>query len=430
MLLSSWVQPRVRRAGRIMVIAAAVLVLSALSGARTAGNAASAGLPNEVVIGGLFSLTGEWSSLGVASQVALDLAAADINAEFTTAGSPLRVRVAVEDTRLIPETAQERLPLLVAQGARIVVGPQSSAEVRVLKPWADANGVLLISQGSTASSLSIPGDNILRFVPDDTHEIEALVALLLQDGIRAIVPVWRADTGNQGLAASARRLFAAAGGAVSAGVEYSAEAHDFAAEAASVSEQVRQAQAQYGAGAVAVFLAAFDEAVGLFHLAESDPVLSAVRWYGSDGVAQSEVLLADARAAAFAERVGFPCPNLGLEPSARDRWQPLVERISARTGYATDAFTLAAYDAAWVAALTYLETAPGADAATLRTTLLHIAGRYFGATGRITLNQAGDRDSGNYDFWAIRRDGGAFRWVRVARYEVSPGSPGSIRTED
>ena len=80
-----------------------------------------------------------------------------------------------------------------------VIGPQSSAEVARIKPYADANNILVISQGSTASSLAIPGDNILRFCPNDTREAEALVALLQHDGIRAIVPLWRNDAGNNGL---------------------------------------------------------------------------------------------------------------------------------------------------------------------------------------------------------------------------------------
>ena len=57
----------------------------------------------------------------------------------------------------------------------------------MIKPFADAHNILVISQGSTASSLAIPGDNILWFCPNDRSEAEALVALLQHDGIRAIV---------------------------------------------------------------------------------------------------------------------------------------------------------------------------------------------------------------------------------------------------
>ena len=69
----------------------------------------------------------------------------------------------------------------------------------MIKPFADAHNILVISQGSTASSLAVPGDNIFRFCPNDRREAEALVALLQHDGIRAIVPLWRNDAGNNGL---------------------------------------------------------------------------------------------------------------------------------------------------------------------------------------------------------------------------------------
>ena len=36
--------------------------------------------------------------------------------------------------------------------------------------YAEANDMLLISYGSTAPSLSIPDDNVYRFVPDETNQ--------------------------------------------------------------------------------------------------------------------------------------------------------------------------------------------------------------------------------------------------------------------
>ena len=55
-------------------------------------------------------------------------------------------------------------------GVRIIVGPQSSSEVAAIQPLANAEGVLVVSQGSTASSLAMPNDNVFRFVPNDHIE--------------------------------------------------------------------------------------------------------------------------------------------------------------------------------------------------------------------------------------------------------------------
>ena len=81
---------------------------------------------------------------------------------------------------------------------RIVIGPFTSAELIASRNYADTNDILLISPSSTSPSLAIPEDNIFRFLPDDTKEAQATANKMWQDGIRAIVPMWRNDTyGNE-----------------------------------------------------------------------------------------------------------------------------------------------------------------------------------------------------------------------------------------
>jgi branched-chain amino acid transport system substrate-binding protein len=87
----------------------------------------------------------------------------------------------------------EALKELAQKGVTVVIGPQSSAELALLKPYADAHDILLISQGSTASSLVIAGDNVFRLCPDDTLEAQAIVALMWHDGIGTLTPCWRGD---------------------------------------------------------------------------------------------------------------------------------------------------------------------------------------------------------------------------------------------
>jgi branched-chain amino acid transport system substrate-binding protein len=403
---------------------AGLAVLIALVATRSSAIAGDRSASDEIVIGALLSLTGDWSTLGRASAAALTIAAEDMNAEFAATGSPTRVRVIVEDTRLDPALAREKAAALAERGARVIVGPQSSAEVQAVKPWADSSGVVLISQGSTASALSIAGDNVIRLVPDDVREAEALVALLAADQIHALVPAWRGDVGNEGLYASTSRLFEAAGGTVAAGVRYAPDTRDFSGLVSTLRAQVEEMIAHHGAGSVAIYLAAFDEVVGIFDLAQHDPVLSSVHWYGSDGVALSDALLADSGAARFAEQVRYPNPLLGVDERQRDRWQPIADRIAGVTGTPPDAFGLTAYDAAWIAVLAQLFAGSQPGAAGLRQAVISTANRYDGITGPTTLNEAGDRRTGNFDFWAVRGVDGGHHWVRVARYEVTSGAGG------
>ncbi|HYJ79713.1 MAG TPA: ABC transporter substrate-binding protein [Longimicrobiaceae bacterium] len=373
----------------------------------------------EVVIGGVFSLTGNWSSLGVTSQAALELAVEDANLLLAPRG--LRFRADVRDTKLDPQLALSSLQALRAAGAQIVIGPQSSAELAVLKPYADANPVLLVSQSSTAGSLAIAGDNILRFTPADSLEGVAISALMWDEGIRAVVPVWRADAGNQGLHTATAARFGGLGGTVSTGVEYGTATSSFAATVAALSAQVGQALATRPASQVAVYLAGFDEVALLFAAAAADPTLASVRWYGSDGVALSAALLTPA-SAAFAEAVGYPNPIFGLDDSSRDSWKPVADRIKARSGMDPDAFALAVYDAVWVAAHAYLASPDQPSVDSLKARFVAAAATYHGTTGWIALNAAGDRKFADFDFWAIRTVGAGRAWVRVAHYDTRLGT--------
>jgi len=354
-----------------------------------------------------------------------------------------RVQVVVADTQLNPTTALQELQAMAKNGIRIVIGPQTSAEVRVLKPYADQNGIVLISQGSTASSLAIAGDNVFRFVADDTREAAAAAALLRADGIRTVIPVWRADTGNHDLAASVRQAVQADGGTVTDGVEYAANnqspasSQDFTAELQAIKAQISHAVAQSNAGSVGVYLSAFDEAAALFAQASADPIFSSVRWYGSDGTAFSQVFTTGP-AAAFATRVGFPCPTYALDDADAAKWQPVADQIVARTGIPPDALALSAYDALRVATLAAIQAGGTNDIEAFKQAFVQVAGSYRGITGSVALNDAGDRQAGDYDFWCICRGAMAtgqtpmgmpqelFAWTRVAVYKPLPDGTGTI----
>ena len=164
-----------------------------------------------VKIGVLADLTGSWSTLGKNTVAALQIAANQIQ---TDTNGRRRFQLLVRDTHLDPSTALDVIMDLDHRGVKIVIGPQSSSEVAAIKPYADAHNILVISQGSTASSLAFPGDNILRFCPNDILEAQAIVALMLHDGIGTIVPLWRNDRGNNGLHDSVQIRFQALGGGV------------------------------------------------------------------------------------------------------------------------------------------------------------------------------------------------------------------------
>ena len=365
-------------------------------------------------IGVLVSLTGSWSTLGKNTVAALQIAANQIADQ--TRGRQ-RFQLLIRDTQLDPSEALNAIQDLNSRGVKIIIGPQSSAEVAMIKPFADANNILVISQGSTASSLAIPNDNIFRFCPNDIREAEAIVALMQHDGIRAIVPLWRNDAGNNGLHDSVQIRFQALGGTVTPGFRYEPTTSDFSAAESSVSSQIANLIAGgTNPSSIAVYLAAFDEVVGVFDLAWNYPALVNTVWYGSDGVALSAVLLDDPVAGAFAIHSRYPNPIFGLPDALQNRWQPIANAIEARTGITADAFALSAYDALFVVQNALVHANPQKNFGNFKAAFVNEADHFNGVTGSTALDAAGDRENGDFDFWAVRLQDARATWVRIGTY--------------
>ena len=377
---------------------------------------------HEITIGGLFSLTGNWATLGVTSKAAMELGIEDVNQYLASGSTGYHFTASIQDTKLDPAIASTSLAALKSSGVEVVIGPQSSAEVAALKTYVNDNSMLLVSQSSTAGTLAIANDNVFRLTPSDTLEAVALVGVMNADGMKTIIPYWRNDPGNVGLQVATRALFGATG-TVKAGVQYDATTTDFNASLATIKTQVQAAIAERGGTAgVAVAHAGFDEVVEIFKLAAADPVLGSVRWYGTDGTALNEPLRTNAVAAGFAKKVNFWTPTPGVDDGAKARWQPVAQRIAAKAGGAQpDAFALAVYDAVWITAQAYLAVGGTGHTAALKSAFVTAADAFYGASGWTKLNAAGDRQFGDFDFFALSQNGSTFTWGLAAQYNTQTG---------
>jgi len=375
-----------------------------------------------VTVGALLPLSGDLASYGETSQAALDEAVAAVQADGN------RVSLSVKDTATDPAKALEGLTSLKEQGVKLVIGPYSSSEVREVKDFADKNGIIMISPLSTATSLAVPDDNVLRFTPDDEQEGLAVANLAWADGIRTIVPITRDDEGNRGLQSAMKPVFEALGGKVGPTITYAAGKEDFTDEVRALSARITEASA--GGGPVGVYLTAFGEVTKLFRAAAGSPELESVRWYGSDSVALSKGLIEDATSASFAVKAGYPNPILGMRDADSALWKPVVDRLSARLGRTPDAFALAAYDALVVGVGALKGPGEKLEVAALRKAIVNAARDHTGLTGPTELNAAGDRSLGNYDFWAVCAREAGSEWVRVATYTAGAnGGAGVAKRE-
>ena len=365
---------------------------------------------------GLFSLTGNWSSLGLASKSALEIASDDINQYLTSKNINYGMKFTINDTKLDAELAKSYFTKAKNEGAKFIIGPQSSAELAALKPLSDDAQLLVISQGSTAGSLGIPDDAIFRFCPPDKIEGAAMATTIYNRGFRGLVTVARDDAGNKGLQTTTGAEFTKKGGQTVVIAPYAATGANYSTLVAAIKTQVNTLTGLHSADKVGVYLASFDEGVEIFKLAAADPALNSVKWFGGDGVALSTALLSNSTAADFAIKSGFFAPSFGLPTATEAQWKPIAARIKAKTGVEPDAFALAAYDAAWTIAYT-LEATSGSiiDFANMKNKFITQANARTGITGPTIIDANGDRAAGTFDYFGIVKEGTNYVWKLVGK---------------
>ena len=400
-------------------VAAAAIVFSGQDDSDSTGTmtppSSSQDLGDIVQIGSILPITGDLSTHGVEGKVTVELAVEDFNAYLDeNTDVSWELDIAVEDTGSNPVNALEKLSSLNAKNIKFVVGPQSSAEVRNIKGYADTNGMLLISPSSTAPSLAIPGDNVYRLIPDDTKQGPALANLFADRGIEVVIPIWRGDAWGDGLTENTRESFTAMGGIMDEGIRYNPEAPEFSVSASVLAETVTGYSETHGLDRIGVLVISFAEVLPLMQSSSEHEILDEVAWFGSDGNTQEQKLVDDPIALEFSQTVGFTTTQVAF--SDNPIHDSVKQRVMDKLGRVPNSYAFSSYDAVWLAGLSYLE-AGSADIDDLKAALPTVASEYSGAIGSTTLNEAGDLATADYEIWTIRDA----QWIVSDRYVTATG---------
>jgi ABC-type branched-subunit amino acid transport system substrate-binding protein len=397
-----------------------------------------------VRFGALLPITGVSSSSGKSTEAALEMALNDVNANFSKSNSSLRYELVMHDTESDPTVSLEKLRLLAKEGIRIVIGPATSAELKATKDFADKNDIILFSPSSTAPSLAVEGDNVFRLVPDDSHQAKAISKMMWDQGIRLVIPFWRDDVYGSELMQAVRANFQAMGGEFDKYAEklgYAPRTGHLAASLHRINfimwdnalkvleSRLQSAISQYGIDKVGVYLVSLDEVTPIFIQAYSHPVLSKVKWYGSDGSALNDALVRHYESGFFAVNTSFYNPIPRFDNNNDDNgnlYDNLLEKIRKEVHTEPSPYSAAAYDILWVAAIAENMTRHNVNNITdiqgiqdLRDAIIRSAKSYIGVTGNTTLNNMGDRAKGEYDFWKVTTnmsdDKEPFGWIKTDR---------------
>ncbi|MCH6571161.1 MAG: ABC transporter substrate-binding protein [Thaumarchaeota archaeon] len=372
-------------------------------------------LSGEVKIGLILPLTGDLATHGEENWEGSKLGVVDFNKHLEKLGAGWNLKMVSEDSATSPVIALEKLTSLNAKGISIIVGLETSSNIRNIKGYAESNNMLLVSCCSSAPALAIKNDNLYRLVPDDSNQGTALAKLIQHEGIEVIVPVWRADTWGDGISDATTGSFVERGGITDEGIRYNPESPEFSASTSLLAEKVRGYVDEYGADKVAVLFLGFVEILQFTQSASQHEVLDDVRWFGPGSNTKEYKLIDDPIGLEFSTSVQFTTVHVAATKN------PIYERVQAhlieQLGRTPSTFVHPSYDVVWIIGLSILET-QSTDVSKIKSVFSDVAGHYYGAIGPTILNEAGDLAQANYEVWGIR--GG--EWVLLGQYTSATDS--------
>ena len=388
-------------------------------------------------VGALLILDGNPGYTDDLALAAMWAAVDDFNAGREAAGG-FYIDLAVQRIRISPGYAPSpdpdaldglRAAYANGSGPSLYVGPSTSENAARVLPYANANGIVLISPSSTAPSLAVPGDSLFRMAaPDSLRGIVLGDMISDRRSVTDLVVAVRNDSWGRGIdAATADRM----GGDTSVTRVAFAEAGqnwtDVAARLdAGIAAASASAASRVGGGQAAVLFIGFDgDFAAVAEQADAFPRLGSVGWYGADGIRIDADSAAGRAAADLARMVDMRIVLDWAEPNdvTRRLGPPAADEPSAYDSVRVMGSAMAAARAA--------AGGGGPDppaAADVKAAIPAAARAYSGALGNVTLDANGDLSSPSA--YAVHRMGADGEWARAravdaggaARVDCSDGA--------
>jgi branched-chain amino acid transport system substrate-binding protein len=191
----------------------------------------------EIVIGGLFPLSGSTATFGQSSKQAMELAVAEVNQEGSVmvGGVALPVRAVYEDDEGQPEKAANACQKLISRDAVCaIIGAVASKNSLAIAPICQESRIPMVSSASTNEKVTEAGDFIFRacFIDPFQGKVMAAYAAHTLGAKKAAIIYDNGNDYNKGLAEVFSRKFAEYGGTIVAKEAFTDEANtvDFKAQ--------------------------------------------------------------------------------------------------------------------------------------------------------------------------------------------------------
>lgn len=370
-----------------------------------------------VPIGVLMPLSGDFASFGSRGKAIVQKAEKDINEFAEEADLPYKFEFYYEDTETKPNVALDKVKSLAAKGVEVVTGLISSGDIRLIKGYADANNIVVISPFSTVAELGVADDYVFRPIPHDAMEGRALAKLVVNRGIEHVALLVRKDPCDISIARETEKTLKELGVEILTKVEFSGGTQEFSSELSALERAVNPAIEKYGEDKVGVVSLTWEDLARVFSQADSrDSNLLDVTWTGGDAVAHSSVIIEDV--GSIAQKVSTISP-MYTTPSSSKKAE-VVNYLQEKIGQDPDIYSLITYDSAWLAATSILVSGDY-DGKAIKKALPTVANNYYGASGWTKLSELGDREALDVNFWEVQEVDGEPTWVKVGYYSAATG---------
>ena len=312
----------------------------------------------EIPLGVLADLSGPLTTYGEDIKTTVTIAGEDVNSYFENKGSPYRVKLYIEDTKVDPKIALDKVMALHTKGIKLIVGPMGSGEVKNILPYISSNKIVIASPSSTAppSFLGVTNPEekkfASRFVSGDAFQTIAIAKLAQDRGIKGVVITHVANAWGAGLEEFGKIEFEKLGIEVKSSVEYPDPAPaDFTPYVATLENTVSDLLETNSKDEVAVVAFSYEEVATILAQVSDDSNLLTVTWIGCDGTAKSQKVIDDVSDKASLVKLY----STVSETHGGSELDELKVKYAARIGGEPKSYGLNAYDSAFVIAIAAAE---------------------------------------------------------------------------
>jgi len=347
-------------------------------------------------------------------QAAAELAVKELNIQLATLSPPVSITLVEGDLGANPDEALDNLKVLYNQGVRLLVGPAESANVIALLDFVNTNDMVMMSNASSAITLAIPGDNLYRLVPGDSHQALSLANKIYNDGYTNIIVFARQDLYGDDLRKALKTDFEAlhTGNQNLAVFLYDVTASDFSVQAAEWDDAITALT--YNPSTTALVFISFEETVPMVNamIAQNASLFGGFKIYGTDGFAQVSEVTDDTNVAAFLLASNLVATSPAVATQDQVSLNAFYTRLTAAYNVPTSVFAATAYDS--VALLTAtaqdLNSKGQSGIAAWKQDLPLVGAATNGVTGNLALSVNGDRAVLPYGLWGIQQSGSTYAW--------------------